>query len=55
MKRFVTLVTVSLVVAAIITQWPRLKELSRQLLRGRREEMFTRTANLDPAEDGDPL
>jgi hypothetical protein len=56
MKRFVTLVTVSLVVvAATITQRQRLKELSRQLLRGRREEMFTRTANLDPAEDGDPL
>jgi hypothetical protein len=56
MKRFVTLVTVSLVVvAATITQWQRLKELSRQLLRGRWEEMFARTSNLDRAEDGDPL
>jgi hypothetical protein len=42
MKRFVTLVTVSLVVAAIITQWQRVKELSRRVL-------------MDPAEDGDPL
>jgi hypothetical protein len=55
MKRFVTLVTVSLLVAATITQWQRLKELSRQLLRGRWEEMFARTSNLDRAEDGDPL
>ncbi len=55
MKRFVTLVTVSLVVAAAITQWQRLKELSRQLLRGRWEKMFARTSNLDRAEDGDPL
>ena len=60
MKRFVTLVTVSLVVvvvvvAAAITQWQRLKELSRQLLRGRWEEMFARTSNLNRAEDGDQL
>ena len=55
MKRFVTLVTVSLVVAATITQWQRLKELSRLVLRGRWEEIFTRTSNLDRAEDGDPL
>ena len=55
MKRFVTLVTVSLVVAATITQWQRVKELSRQVLRRIREKMFTRTGKLDPAEDGDPL
>jgi hypothetical protein len=55
MKRFVTLVTVSLVVAATIAQWQRLKELSRLVLRGRREEMFARISNLDRAEDGDPL
>jgi hypothetical protein len=48
MKRFVTLVTLSLVVAATITQWQRVKELSRRVLSGRREKM-------DPAEDGDPL
>ena len=55
MKRFVTLVTVSLLVAATITQRQRLKELSRLVLRGRWEEMFARTSNLDRAEDGDPL
>ena len=55
MKRFVTLVTVSLVVAATITQWQRVKELSRQVLRRIREKMFTRTGKVDPAEDGDPL
>jgi hypothetical protein len=57
MKRFVTLVTVSLVVvvAATITQRQRLKELSRLAWRGRWEEMFARTSNLDRAEDGDPL
>ena len=55
MKRFVTLVTVGLVVAATITQWQRLKELSRLVLRGRGEEMFARTSNPDRAEDGDPL
>jgi hypothetical protein len=55
MKRFVTLVTVGLVVAATITQWQRLKELSRLVLRGRWEEMFARTSNPDRAEDGDPL
>ncbi len=55
MKRFVTLVTASLVVAATITQWQRLKELSRLLVRGRWEGKFTRTGNLDGAEDGDPL
>jgi hypothetical protein len=57
MKRFVTLVTVSLVVVvgATITQWQRLKELIRLVLRGSWEEMFIRTSNLDRAEDGDPL
>ena len=56
MKRFVTLVTVSLVVvAATITQRQRLKELSRLVVRGRWEEMFARTSNIDRAEDGDPL
>jgi hypothetical protein len=52
MKRFVTLVTASLVVAATIT---RVKELSGLILRGRWEGIFTRTGNLDGAEDGDPL
>ncbi len=46
MKRLVTLVTVSLVVAAIITQWQRVQELSRRILR---------RVVMDPAEDGDPL
>ena len=46
MKRFVTLVTVSLLVAAIITQRQRVKELSRRVLR---------RVVMDPAEDGDPL
>jgi len=55
MKRFVTLVTVSLVVAATITQWQQVKELSRQGLRRIREKMFNRTGKVDPAEDGDPL
>ena len=56
MKRFVTLVTVSLVVVtATITHWQRLKELSRLVVRGRWEEMFARTSNIDPTEDADPL
>ncbi len=38
MKRFITLVTVALLVAALITQWRRVKELSRQVRNGRREE-----------------
>jgi hypothetical protein len=47
MKRLVTLVTVSLVVlAAIITQRQRVKELSHRVLR---------RVLMDPAEDGDPL
>ena len=46
MKRFVMFVTVSLVVAAIITQRQRVQELSRRVLR---------RVVMDPAEDGDPL
>lgn len=38
MKRFITLVTVALLVAAVIAQWRRVKELSRRVLSGRREE-----------------
>ena len=38
MKRFIKLVTVALLVAAVIAQWQRVKELSRQILSARREE-----------------
>ena len=55
MKRFVIWVTVGLVVAATITQWPRLKEPSRQVLHEKREEMYSHSGNPDVAEDGDPL
>jgi pyruvate/2-oxoglutarate dehydrogenase complex dihydrolipoamide acyltransferase (E2) component len=38
MKRFITLVTAALLVAVVIAQRRRVKELSRQVLSGRREE-----------------
>jgi pyruvate/2-oxoglutarate dehydrogenase complex dihydrolipoamide acyltransferase (E2) component len=38
MKRFITLVAVALLVAAVIAQWRRVQELIRQVLSGRREE-----------------
>jgi predicted ester cyclase len=38
-KRFVTLVTVALVGAAVLTQWQRVKELGRQVLNRRGEKV----------------
>ena len=48
MKRFVTLVTVTLVGAAVVTQWKRVKELGRQVLSSRGEEISL-TANENKA------
>ena len=39
MKRSVTLVTVALVGAAVLTQWQRVKELGRQVLSRRAEKL----------------
>jgi predicted ester cyclase len=40
MRRFITLATIALIVAAVITQWQRVKELGRQVLsRGTTEEI----------------
>src|SRR5215212_9864066 len=38
MRRFITLVTIALIGAAVLTQWQRVKELGRQLLRKGTEE-----------------
>jgi pyruvate/2-oxoglutarate dehydrogenase complex dihydrolipoamide acyltransferase (E2) component len=38
MKRFITSVTVALLVAAVIAQWRRVRELSHQALSGKKEE-----------------
>jgi steroid delta-isomerase-like uncharacterized protein len=35
MRRFITLVTIALIVAAVVTQWQRVRELSSQVLSGR--------------------
>ena len=41
MKRFITLGTVALIVAAAVTQWQRVRELGRQVLdRGTQEETY---------------
>jgi steroid delta-isomerase-like uncharacterized protein len=40
MRRFITLATIAVIAAAVITQWQRVKELGRQVLsRGTTEEM----------------
>jgi steroid delta-isomerase-like uncharacterized protein len=40
MRRFITLATIAVIVAAVVTQWQRVKELGRQVLsRGTTEEM----------------
>src|SRR5215208_4380731 len=38
MRRFITLVTIALIGAAVVTQWRRVRELGRQLLRKGTEE-----------------
>ena len=48
MKRFVTLVTVAMVGAAVVTQWQRVKELGRQVL-SRRAEKVSVSANENKA------
>jgi pyruvate/2-oxoglutarate dehydrogenase complex dihydrolipoamide acyltransferase (E2) component len=50
MRRFITLVTAALLVAAVIAQWRRVYKLSRQVLSGRREE----PASEDPGTVSQP-
>jgi steroid delta-isomerase-like uncharacterized protein len=39
LRRFITLGTVALIVAAVVTQWQRVRELGRQVLSRRREQI----------------
>jgi steroid delta-isomerase-like uncharacterized protein len=48
-KRFGTLVTMALVVAAVVTQWQRVKELGRQVLSRRGGEEMSLSANENKA------
>jgi steroid delta-isomerase-like uncharacterized protein len=44
MRRFITLATIAVIAAAVVTQWQRVKELGRQVLsRGTTEEMSVST------------
>jgi predicted ester cyclase len=41
MRRFITLATIAVIVAAVVTQWQRVKELGRQVLHRRTTEVIS--------------